>query len=76
MPHPGDNKARRVAQSLGPCRVPASTLESTAYLRDLPLPALLQPGMESSLLSCPVLPTSLDLFSVGKMGKYLKYLPC
>lgn len=71
-----------MAQSLGPCQVPVSTLEPTAYLGDLPLPALLQPGMEFSLLSCPVLPTSLDLFSAGKTPVFpavpamLEYLPC
>lgn len=30
-------------------------------------PVLLQPGIEPSLLSCPVLPTSLDLFPAGRM---------
>lgn len=37
MPHIGD-KVREVSQSLGPCLVPASTLEPTAYLGDLPPP--------------------------------------
>lgn len=66
MPPIGD-KVRQVAQSLGPCQVSASTLEPTAYLGDLPPPVLLQPGIEPSLLSCPVLPTSLDLFPAGRM---------
>lgn len=63
-----------MAQSLGPCLVPASTLEPTAYLGHLPRPVLLQPRTEPSLLSCPVLTTSLDLFSAGRMGEVPKYL--
>lgn len=72
MPHIGD-KVRQVVQSLGLCQVPASILEPTAYLGNVP-PVLLQPRIEPSLLSCPVLSTSLDLFSAGRMGEVPKYL--
>lgn len=71
MPHTGDTAWGQQGKASGPepwtLQVPASTLEPTAYLGDLPPPLLLQPGIEPSLLSCPVPSTSLDLISAGRM---------